>query len=115
MAAATPELKARFKELGIVGGAWSDGKESFEVCKGGMFNLHSLKFTRFKEHDGTWRKHVQYRPTRCHYGKHGGYTNQFEYGQSLEKFNEVWEIFMLGYKEYQQAQQENDVSRDFND
>lgn len=113
MAAATPELKARFKELGIFNGSWSDGHESFEVGKGGYFNLHSIKITRFKELNGIWRKHVQYRPTRCHYGKHGGYTNLFEYDQSLEKFNDVWEQFMLGYKEYKQLKQENSVNRDF--
>ena len=49
MAAATPELKARFKELGIFNGTWSDGHESFEVGKGGYFNIHSIKITRFKE------------------------------------------------------------------
>ena len=69
---------------------------------------------RFKEDDGKWRKVVQYKPTRWH-GKYGGggYTNQFEYDQSLEKFNDVWEQFMLGYKEYQQLKQENSVNRDF--
>ena len=114
MSAATPELKARFKELGIFNGTWSDGHESFEVGKGGYFNIHSIKITRFKEDDGKWRKVVQYKPTRWH-GKYGGggYTNLFEYDQSLEKFNDVWEQFMLGYKEYQQLKQENSVNRDF--
>lgn len=116
MAAATPELKERFKELGIFNGTWSDGHESFEIGKGGNFNIHSLKITRFKESDGKWRKMVQYKPTRWHskYGRGGGFANQFEYGTSLELFNEVWNQFMIGYKEYKQLKQENEIDKEFN-
>ena len=115
MAAMTPEIKARFKELGITNGTWSDGNERFDVCRGGYFNIHSLKITRMKENDGVWRKVVQYKPTRWHgcYGS-GGYTNQFEYGTSLEKFNDVWEQFMLGYKEYKTLKKENEIDKEIN-
>ena len=115
MAAMTPEIKARFKELGIVNGNWSDGQESFELCRGGYFNLHSLKITRMKEKDGVWRKCVEYLPTRWHgrYGG-GGFTNQFEYGTSLELFNEVWEQFIIGYKEYKLQKKTNEIDKEIN-
>lgn len=115
MAAATPELKERFKELGIFNVTWSDGHESFEIGKGGMFNIHSIKITRFNEKDGVWRKTVEYKPTRYH-GKYGGggFTNQYDYGTSLEKFNDVWNQFMIGYKEYKQMKQENEIDKEFN-
>ena len=43
MAAMTPELKARFKELGIFNSTWKgpNGK-TYTVCRGGEFYMHTI-------------------------------------------------------------------------
>lgn len=151
MAKATEEIKARWKELGITNGSWrgDDGK-IYEVCRGGVFFIHSICVTRLKnnrinsyltdfqfsrslwdllqkekeEKIAQWYadkgidpdlcvRHVEYTAQRYHSGPNGGYRYTENYGSSLEKFNELWEQFILGYKEYKILSRKTSIEEDF--
>lgn len=116
MAKMTPELKERFKALGISNGEWRgpDGKR-YTVCRGGEFFMHSVKITQYPNRTTKqWVRQVTFEATRWHssYGG-GGYTNTVTYDTSLEKFNEIWEHFMLGYKEYEILKRKAALDADF--
>lgn len=43
MAAMTPELKARYKELGIYNSCWKGPNvKTYTVCRGGDFYMHTI-------------------------------------------------------------------------
>lgn len=108
----SPELKARFKELGISNGCWTspEGK-SFDVCRGGEFFLHSICVTNIKS-ENKWKRLVQYKALRYHSGTHGGYLNTAWY-KDVESFNEIWNMFLKGYKEYTILKKKEFLDKDF--
>ena len=58
-------------------------------------------------------RYVEYTAQRYHCGCHGGYRYTENYGSSLEKFNKLWEQFILGYKEYKILSRKTLIEEDF--
>ena len=128
MVAMTPELKARYKELGIRNSTWRgpNGKE-YVVCRGGEFYMHTICETyvtrRFVigkkkcEEQGLdpeeMVKYIEYKALRYHssYGG-GGYEKTISYN-TVEEFNKLWAMFQMGYKDAEMRNKLNNIKEDF--
>lgn len=128
MAAMTPELKARFKELGIHNSCWKgpNGK-TYTVCRGGEFFMHTIcetyvprryVFGKQKCEDQgldpeEMVKYIEYKALRYHssYGG-GGYEKPISY-RTVEEFNKLWAMFQMGYKDAEMRNKLNNIKEDF--
>lgn len=129
MAAMTPELKKRYKELGIFNGYWigPNGK-TYTVCRFGVFNMHTICETyvprlyvldKYKcKAQGLdpeeMVKYIEYKPLRYHnnYNNHGGYEKTISYN-TVEEFNKLWSMFQMGYKDAEMRNKLNNIKEDF--
>lgn len=128
MAAMTPELKARYKELGIRNSTWRgpNGKE-YVVCRGGEFYMHTICETyvprRYVMDKSKCKaqgldpeemvKYIEYKALRWHgsYGG-GGYEKTIKYS-TVEEFNKLWAMFQMGYKDAEMRNKLNNIKEDF--
>lgn len=128
MAAMTPELKARYKELGIRNSCWRgpNGK-NYVVCRGGEFYMHTIcetyvprRFVMGKPQCKSQGldpeemvKYIEYKALRYHssYGG-GGYEKTISYS-TVEEFNKLWAMFLMGYKDAEMRNKLNNIKEDF--
>lgn len=138
MAKLTPELKEHFKSLGISNGCWKGPDDIYySICNGGAFYIHSICITRIKNIDNpkfkvpwnihdkrqyfidngidpdAWSRYVDYTPQRYHSGRNGGYLYTEYYGTDKNKFDELFNKFLEGYKEYQSLIKKEEIDEDF--
>ena len=128
MAAMTPELKARYKELGIRNSCWRgpNGKE-YVVCRGGEFFMHTICETYVPRHYAMGKsqceakgldpdemvKYIEYKALRYHsYYGGGGYEKTIKYS-NVEEFNKLWAMFQMGYKDAEMRNKLNNIKEDF--
>lgn len=127
MASMTPELRARYKELGIFNGHWNgpNGK-TYTVCRGGEFFMHTICETyvprRFvmgitecksKGLDPEEMvKYIEFKALRYGNSWGCGYEKTMNYS-NVDEFNSLWNIFQLGYKDAEMRNKINNIKEDF--